>query len=331
MDELVSSTVTRTYSYGLERISEDQIISSVWTPSFYGYDGHGSVRQLTSSSGAVTDSYDYDAFGNLINSTGSTPNNYLFAGEQYDPALNLYYNRARYLNTATGRFWSMDSYEGDYQSPASLHKYLYVAGDPVDKSDPGGNDFDLGSIAIGAAVSGTINAISAISAHQSLSNVAESFLIGSLEGAAFVVGGGVALKLLATAGEAAASVEAVQAATQFVANVVQRAGPLYEGLELPKFFSVVTNVGEVFVKQNATEHLEELLLKGGTAGATKMAAALAIDSVKELVEQVGAEGLDSIAGQRITTQLGGYTVQITIERQTGQSVAYAITHLLFMN
>ena len=34
-------------------------------------------------------SYDYDAFGNLINSTGSTPNHYLFAGEQYDPALGL--------------------------------------------------------------------------------------------------------------------------------------------------------------------------------------------------------------------------------------------------
>lgn len=43
----------------------------------------------------VTDTYDYDTFGNLINQTGSTPNNYLFAGEQYDPALGLYYNRAR--------------------------------------------------------------------------------------------------------------------------------------------------------------------------------------------------------------------------------------------
>src|SRR5690349_3601973 len=27
--------------------------------------------------------YDYDAFGNLIHSTGTTPNNYLFAGEQF--------------------------------------------------------------------------------------------------------------------------------------------------------------------------------------------------------------------------------------------------------
>jgi RHS repeat-associated protein len=87
----------------------------------------------------VTDTYDYDAFGNLVNQTGTTPNNYLFAGEQYDPALSLYYNRARYLNTTTGRFWSMDSYEGDKQQPSSLQKYLYVYADPVDNVDPCGH------------------------------------------------------------------------------------------------------------------------------------------------------------------------------------------------
>lgn len=117
VDELQNSTVTRTYSYGLERSDQNQILNSTWTPSFYGYDGHGSVRQLTNSAGSVTDTYDYDAFGNLIDSTGSTPNNYLFAGEQYDPALGLYYNRARYLNTNTGRFWSMDTNEGMRSPP----------------------------------------------------------------------------------------------------------------------------------------------------------------------------------------------------------------------
>jgi RHS repeat-associated protein len=139
VDELQSGAVTRTYSYGLERISENQTLNSTWTLSFYGYDGHGSVRQLTSSTGAVTDTYDYDAFGNLINQTGSTPNNYLFAGEQYDPALSLYYNRARYLNTGTGRFWSMDTYEGDGLSPLSIHKYLYASANPVDRIDPSGH------------------------------------------------------------------------------------------------------------------------------------------------------------------------------------------------
>jgi RHS repeat-associated protein len=139
VDELQSGTVTRAYSYGLERISESQTLNSTWTPSFYGYDGHGSVRQLTNLSGTVTDTYDYDAFGNLINSTGTTPNVYLFAGEQYDAALGLYYNRARYLNTTTGRFSSMDTDEGNDQDPISLHKYLYADANPVNGTDPTGN------------------------------------------------------------------------------------------------------------------------------------------------------------------------------------------------
>ena len=144
VDELQSGAVTRTYSYGLERINETQPINSTWTASFYGYDGHGSVRQLTNATGVVTDSYDYDAFGNLINSTGSTPNNYLFAGEQFDPGLGLYYNRARYLNTTTGRFWTMDVYQGNLEQPFSLHRYLYASGDPVSRIDPKGKeDFSI--------------------------------------------------------------------------------------------------------------------------------------------------------------------------------------------
>jgi len=98
------------------------------------------------------DSYDYDAFGNLTNSTGSTPNVYLFAGEQYDPALNLYYNRARYLNTTTGRFWSMDTAEGNNRDPLSLHKYLYAEGNPVDHVDPSGHEIDEVLFAVAVAV-----------------------------------------------------------------------------------------------------------------------------------------------------------------------------------
>ena len=328
------SNVQIAYVYGLEQISQNRRFASSNPISYFVHDGHGSVRDLTDPTGAVTDTYDYDAFGNLIHSSTTlsspTPNNYLFAGEQFDPDLHLYYNRARYLNVSTGRFWSMDTDEGLDQDPLSLHKYLYTAGDPVNLTDPSGHDFDIGSIAIGASISGTLDAISAISAGQTLKGVAKSFVIGSVKGAAFFLAGGIAFKLLATAGEAAASFEAVQAAQQFISNVVGRAGPLLEGLQLPRFFSLSTGVGEVFVKQNATKHLEELLVRAGSAGATKLAAALAIDEVKTLVEQVAAEGLENIAGQRITTQLGSYTVQITIEKQAGQTVEYAITHLLFL-
>src|SRR5580658_5554403 len=71
-DELTGVSVTRTYTYGLQRISENQLISSTWTPSFYGYDGHGNVRFLTSSAGTVGNTYQFDAFGDPIASTGTT-------------------------------------------------------------------------------------------------------------------------------------------------------------------------------------------------------------------------------------------------------------------
>lgn len=107
--------------------------------SFYNYDGHGSVRNLTNSNAQITDTYDYDAFGNLIAQTGNTSNSYFYAGEQFDVDLGFYYNRARYLNVQTGRFISQDSFEGSQSDPFSLHKYLYANADGVNKIDPSGN------------------------------------------------------------------------------------------------------------------------------------------------------------------------------------------------
>src|SRR5437667_3771162 len=101
LDETVNGAVTRTYAYGLQRVSENQLISGTWRPSFYGYDGHGNVRFLTNSAGTVTDTYRSDAFGRLINITGNTPNSYMYSGEQYDPNLanlGLYNLRARYYS-----------------------------------------------------------------------------------------------------------------------------------------------------------------------------------------------------------------------------------------
>jgi RHS repeat-associated protein len=177
MDEVQASAVVRTYTWGLELVSElfpvGSPLSTNHSPLFYVFDGHGSVRALTNASGAVTDTYDYDAFGNLIHSTGTTPNNYLFAGEQFDPDLNLYYNRARYLNTGTGRFWSMDTDEGDDDDPGSLHKYLYAEGDAVDNLDPSGNQID----AIGAlGISETLDSLPQLNFQTIL-----GFVNGSIE------------------------------------------------------------------------------------------------------------------------------------------------------
>jgi uncharacterized protein RhaS with RHS repeats len=79
----------------MQRIDEEQVINSTWTPSFYGYDGMGSVRNLTNAAGAVTDTWEYDAFGNPFTTSGTTPNEMLYRGEQYDSDLGLYYLRVR--------------------------------------------------------------------------------------------------------------------------------------------------------------------------------------------------------------------------------------------
>src|SRR5579859_6138023 len=176
VDELQNNSVTRTYSYGLERIYERQLVAGNWQLSFYGYDGHGSVRQLLSSTGAVTDIYDYDAFGNLISSTGTTPNNYLFAGEQFNPALGMYFLRARYYNASTGRFWSTDSFEGDPESPLSLHKYLYCGVNPTGCIDPSGYDSYVDTIG-SLSVSDIVNAISLPNFINILAGVAVVLLV----------------------------------------------------------------------------------------------------------------------------------------------------------
>jgi RHS repeat-associated protein len=138
VEEVTAGAVTRQYTYGLQRISQTQQIANAWTPAFYGYDGGGTVRLLTDSTGTVTDTYDYDAWGNEVNTTGSTPNLYLYRGEQYDPDLGLYYFRARYFEPATGRFLTRDPDAGRIKVPTSLHKYTYAAGDPVNRLDPSG-------------------------------------------------------------------------------------------------------------------------------------------------------------------------------------------------
>ncbi|MEI7733399.1 MAG: RHS repeat-associated core domain-containing protein [Verrucomicrobiota bacterium] len=131
----VGATPSRLYTHGLDMISQRQ---SDGTTSFFGYDGNGNTRFLTSAAGAVTDTYTYEAFGVGIAGTGSTANNYLFAGEQYDSSLGFYYLRARYLNPGMGRFWTRDPFGGRRQEPDTLHKYLYCSDDPINRHDPSG-------------------------------------------------------------------------------------------------------------------------------------------------------------------------------------------------
>jgi RHS repeat-associated protein len=170
VEELHAGSVVRSFTYGHDLISQRIVGGSL---SFYGYDGHGSVRLLTDATAAITDTYDYDAFGNLISRTGTTSNDYLYSGEQFDANLGFYYLRARYLSSSSGRFWTQDSYEASPFDPASLHKYLYANANPLSRHDPSGQFSVMETVA--AAVS---NAISFCYEYQALITAARLILAG---------------------------------------------------------------------------------------------------------------------------------------------------------
>ena len=131
--------LNKVYNYGLALISQRQASSG--TVSYFGTDGHGSTRFLANTSGIITDTYTFDAYGLIIGSAGTTPNNYLYFGQQFDSDLSFYYLRARYYKPDSGRFWTMDTYEGDSEDPLSLHRYLYGADNLVNDTDPSGHDY----------------------------------------------------------------------------------------------------------------------------------------------------------------------------------------------
>jgi RHS repeat-associated protein len=129
-----AGTLTASYVYADDLISMTRGSETHW----YHFDGLGSTRLLTDEVGAVTDTYSYDAFGNLIERTGTTQNDFLFTGQQRDANAGFYYLRARYYAPTNGRFVSSDVFAGDPLTPPSLHRYLYADSSPTNKIDPTG-------------------------------------------------------------------------------------------------------------------------------------------------------------------------------------------------
>ncbi len=97
----------------------------------YVTDGHGDVKKLVSSSGAVVADYTYDAFGNQTEASGDT-NPFRYSGEYYDAETGLIYLRARYYDAGIGSFTQEDP------AKDGLNWYSYCAGNPVNRWDPTG-------------------------------------------------------------------------------------------------------------------------------------------------------------------------------------------------
>jgi RHS repeat-associated protein len=105
---------------------------------YYHYNGHGDVVALTNSSGQVVNTYSYDPWGNILNSSEQVENPYRYAGYRYDSETGLYYLQARYYKADIYRFLTQDPDGGDVREPLTLNCYLYCGDNPVNFVDPDG-------------------------------------------------------------------------------------------------------------------------------------------------------------------------------------------------
>jgi RHS repeat-associated protein len=121
------------------------------TSSFYGADYLGTNSSLYSSSETVSATRQYDAFGNMVGSSGSSANPFGFAGNwgyQNDPDSGLMLLGHRYYDASTGRFLTRDPIKD------GRNWYAYCGNGPVRAVDP--NGLFILYIGGGASATGTL-------------------------------------------------------------------------------------------------------------------------------------------------------------------------------
>ena len=104
--EVQNNTVTAKYLRGINLISR----VAGTTTEYYLFNAHGDVVDLVNANGAVTKSYNYDAFGNERNPSAADPNPFRYCGEYWDNETGTYYLRARYYAPDIGRFTQQDTH-----------------------------------------------------------------------------------------------------------------------------------------------------------------------------------------------------------------------------
>jgi RHS repeat-associated protein len=90
------------------------------------------VTALTDHTGALSVSYETDAFGNLLDQKGAVPNPFIFTAREYESEIGLYYYRARYYDPSFARFLNRDPQWDE----AKLNQYAYALNAPTRYRDP---------------------------------------------------------------------------------------------------------------------------------------------------------------------------------------------------
>lgn len=130
------------------------------TPSgryYYLFDGLGSVVGLSDSSGNLVGGYQYDPYGTLTNTPGSTAlknNPWRFASGFFDSSTGLYKFGVRYYDPSLGR-WTQQDPVGGSLAPSAGNRYTYANDDPVNGVDPSGGQ-NVSAWCAGAAATAAV-------------------------------------------------------------------------------------------------------------------------------------------------------------------------------
>ncbi len=130
METDLSGSSINYFVYGLGLISK---INPDNTTRYYHGDFRGSTIAMTDENGLLTNAYQYDAFGNVIQELEEKANVFKYVGllGGIEDTENLIYMRARYYNPIIGRFISEDPIWND-------NLYSYANNNPIMNIDPEG-------------------------------------------------------------------------------------------------------------------------------------------------------------------------------------------------
>jgi RHS repeat-associated protein len=131
------------YTWGNGLISEHRYDTTTPTSFWYLFGPQGETRYLTNSTGAVTDTYVYSAYGELVASAGTDTNPFRYgggAGYYSDSNTGLILCDERWYDPTTGRWLNSDPI--GYDGGSDL--YAYCGDNPVGALDPSGEMFEIG-------------------------------------------------------------------------------------------------------------------------------------------------------------------------------------------
>ena len=131
--------VRQAYTYGESGIGERVSVDKSEESSYYLYDGRNSVTGILTENANLTNSYQYDSYGNLTSGTADGVNYYGYNGESTNVKTGLQYLRARYYNAENGTFTTEDSDLGTTENPLTRNRYDYTTNNPLNYSDPTGH------------------------------------------------------------------------------------------------------------------------------------------------------------------------------------------------